>query len=72
MHSGPSGQGLHAESSRPALMLVDHETYSPELDQMFPEGQTITMLAVFRNDQFNQLVRWCRLKPVLIPPSISA
>jgi hypothetical protein len=51
------GKGLHAESSRPALMLVDHETYSAELDQIFPEGETITMLAVFKNDHFNQLVR---------------
>lgn len=31
------GKGLHAESSRPALLLVDHETYSAELDQIIPE-----------------------------------
>ena len=36
---------------------MDHETYSAELDQIFPEGETITMLAVFKNDHFNQLVR---------------
>ena len=51
------GKGLHAESSRPALMLVDHETYTPELDEIFPDGETITMLAVFKNDHFNELVR---------------